>query len=268
MENIIIIENITFKYRNKDIFNNFNLAIKKGLLTTIMGPNGSGKSTLVKIIVGLLYFNGIVKIDDEVLTKGNIKEIRKKIGVVMSNPDNQFVAETVMDDIAFTLENMNYKRDIIKQKIEEVTRYLGIYDILQYNPHDLSGGQKQLVALASALVHDPEILILDEALSMIEPLEKDRIFKLLLDLKEKGLTIINVTHDIEESIFSDEIVVIDNGKIILKGTKEQVYEQDRILKKMGFELPFMVELSNRLKFYDLIDETIYDMETMVDILWK
>lgn len=268
MENIIHIENITFKYRNKDIFDNFNLDINKGTLTTIMGPNGSGKSTLVKIIVGLLNFKGIIKIEDTILTKASIFEIRKTIGVVMSNPDNQFVAETVMDDIAFTLENMNYKKDIIKQKIEEVTRYLGIYDILEYNPHELSGGQKQLVALASALVHDPKILILDEALSMIEPLEKDHIFKLLLDLKDKGLTIINVTHDIEESVYSDEIIVIDNGKLVLKGTKEQVYSQERILKKMGFNLPFMVELSNRLKFYELIDETIYDMEVMVDTLWK
>lgn len=265
---MITIRNLTFKYRTKDMFDNLDMDIEKGKITSIIGPNGSGKSTLVKILVGLYRYNGKIEINNIPLLKDNRKEIRKSIGVVFTNPDNQFVAETVMDDIAFTLENMNYKKIDIRKKIEEVSKYLGIYDILECNPHDLNSNQKQLVSLASALVHDPKILILDEALTMLDPYDKEKILKILKELNNKGLTILNISHDIEDTLISDKIYVLDKGKIVLSGTKEEVYKEEDKLHKLGFELPFMVELSNRLMFYDLIDHVIYDMEEMVDILWK
>lgn len=268
MANIITINNLSFRYNDHVIFDNLSLDIKKNTITAIIGRNGSGKSTLVKILLGLLKYNGTIKIDDQLLLKDNIRNIRQTIGVVLENPDNQFVAETVMDDIAFTLENMHCAKQEIKQKIEEVTKYIGIYDILEKNPYHLSGGQKQLVSLASALVHDPKILILDEALTMIDSQYKDKILKILQDLKDKGMTILMVTHDLEEIIIADDIVVLDQGKVALQGNKNEVFEQEKTLHQLGFHLPFMVELSNRLKFYDLLDETIYDMEKMVDILWK
>ena len=265
---MITIRNLTFKYRTKDLFNDVNMDIEKGKITSIIGPNGSGKSTLVKILVGLYRYNGKIEINNIPLLKDNRKEIRKSIGVVFTNPDNQFVAETVMDDIAFTLENMNYKKNIIKKKIEEISKYLGIYDILECNPHDLNSNQKQLVSLASALVHDPKILILDEALTMLDPYDKEKILNILKELNNKGLTILNISHDIEDTLISDYIYVLDKGKIILNGPKEEVYKEEDVLHKLGFELPFMVELSNRLIFYDLIDHVIYNMEEMVDTLWK
>lgn len=265
---MITIRNLTFKYRTKDMFDNVDMDIEKGKITSIIGPNGSGKSTLVKILVGLYRYNGKIEINNIPLLKDNRKEIRKNIGVVFTNPDNQFVAETVMDDIAFTLENMNYKKIDIRKKIEEVSKYLGIYDILECNPHDLNSNQKQLVSLASALVHDPKILILDEALTMLDPYDKEKILKILKELNSKGLTILNISHDIEDTLISDKIYVLDKGKIVLSGTKEEVYKEEDKLHKLGFELPFMLELSNRLMFYDLIDHVIYDMEEMVDILWK
>ena len=265
---MITIRNLTFKYRAKDMFDNVDMDIEKGKITSIIGPNGSGKSTLVKILVGLYRYNGKIEINNIPLLKDNRKEIRKSIGIVFTNPDNQFVAETVMDDIAFTLENMNYKKIDIRKKIEEVSKYLGIYDILECNPHDLNSNQKQLVSLASALVHDPKILILDEALTMLDPYDKEKILKILKELNNKGLTILNISHDIEDTLISDKIYVLDKGKIVLSGTKEEVYKEEDKLHKLGFELPFMVELSNRLMFYDLIDHVIYDMEEMVDILWK
>mgnify|MGYP001625300192 CR=1 FL=1 len=265
---MITIKNLSFSYRQKEIFNNLDLTVPDGKITSIIGPNGSGKSTLVKILVGLYKYNGEIKINEIPLLKDNRKEIRKIIGVVFTNPENQFVAETVMDDIAFTLENMNFKKDIIRKKIEEISKYLGIYDILECNPHDLNSNQKQLVSLASALVHDPKILILDEALTMLDPYDKEKILKILKELNSKGLTILNITNDIEDTLISDEIYVLNEGKIVLNGAKEEVYKEEDKLHKLGFELPFMVELSNRLMFYDLIDHVIYDMEEMVDILWK
>ena len=265
---MISIKKLGFKYRQKEIFSDLDMVIEKGKITSIIGPNGCGKSTLVKILVGLYRYTGSIVIDNIPLLKDNRKAIRQKIGVVFTNPDNQFVAETVIDDIAFTLENMNYKKIHISKKIEEVTKYLGIYDILEANPHDLNSNQKQLVSLASALVHDPDILILDEALTLLDPLEKDRVLDILKDLNKKGLTILNISHDIEDTLISDMIYVMDEGKIILSGSKEEVYKEEKVLKSLGFKLPFMVELSNRLMFYDLIDHVIYDMKEMVDILWK
>lgn len=265
---IISIRNLRFKYHNKSIFDNFNLEIEENKIISIIGPNGCGKSTLIKILVGLLKYNGAIDICGLPLIKSNIKEIRKKIGIVFENPENQFVAETVMDDIAFTLENMNWKRQDIKNKIEEVSKYLGIYDILECNPHDLNSNQKQLVSLASALVHNPEILILDEALTMLNPQEKDKVLEIVQELKKKGLTIINISHDIEDTLISDEIIVMDSGKVVLKGTKEAVYLEEKTLSNLGFKLPFMVELSNRLMFYDLIDHITFDMKELVNELWK
>ncbi len=265
---VIVIEHLNFKYENKQIFEDFNLTIKDKSFTTILGLNGSGKSTLAKILLGLLKFNGYIKIDDLMLTKNNIREARKKIGIVFSNPDSQFIAETVRDDIAFTLENMNLKEKQIETKVKNVTKKLGISDILNYNSSQLNNSQKQIVALACALVHDPEILILDEALEEIEPLKRKEILLLLQQLNKDGLTILNITHDINETLYGKEIVIIDKGKVLIQGKNEEVYKEEKIFKKLGLELPFIVELSNRLMFYDLIKKPIYDVEKMVDTLWK
>ncbi len=268
MKTIVKVSNLNFKYREKIVFNNLNMNIKKGIITSIIGCNGSGKSTLVKILLGLLKFDGEIHIDNQILVKNSVRDIRKDIGVVFCNPDNQFVAETVMDDIAFTLENMNCEKKLIKKKVLSIAEYIGISDILEKNPHELSGGQKQLVAFASALVHDPKLLILDEALTMIDSEVKKVIYSLLLDLKKKGLSIVIITHDMEETTISDEIVVLNNGVLLYQDKKEVIYKMEKELNELGFILPFMVEISNRLIFYNLIDEIFYDMELLVNKLWK
>lgn len=266
--NIISINNLNFKYRNKVIFENFDLDIKENTITTIIGKNGSGKSTLVKMLVGLLPSGNKIKYKDDVLNIKNLRKIMKKVGVVFENPDNQFVGQTVMEDLVFTLENMGYAKKKIKTKLDETIEKFSLSEIINESPNNLNDNQKQIVSLAAALIHDPEILILDESLTYVDPYEKEKILKLLLELKEKGLTIIYVTHDIEDTLISDEIVVIDDKKVLLKGNKDDIYKEEKILNKLGYKLPFMVELSNRLKFYDLITETIYDMKEMVDTLWK
>lgn len=263
---MIDIKNLNFKYENNVIFENFNLKIKKNKITSIIGPNGSGKSTLVKIILGLLDYSGSIKIDNELLLKGNINDIRKNIGVVMENIDNQFITETVMDEIAFTLENLNYSKKNIKNNVEKVTKLLNISDILKQDPHSLNDNQKQLVMLATALIHEPKILIIDN-LNYLDPVVKDNILEILKDLKKQGMTIIFITQDIEDTLISDEIVVI-NKELVLQENKDKVYKEEKLLNSLGFKLPFMVELSNRLMFYDLIDHVIYDMKEMVDVLWK
>ncbi len=269
MEEIIKIQNITFGYGDTKLFNNFSLNIEKGTYTTIVGPNGSGKSTLIRILLGLIKTDGNITINGLEMCHKNIKAIISKVGVVFENPDNQFVAETVMDDIAFSLENMQIEPKVIKQKVKEISKYLNIEDILEREPHTLSGGQKQLVSLASALVIEPDILILDEALTMIDNDERNKIYKILCDVNnDKGITIINVTHDMDEVLFGQNLIVLDEGNIILSGPKELVLQEEKIFNKLGLTLPFMVELSIKLKYYGLVKNLIFDMDELVDILWK
>ena len=265
---MVNIKNLNFKYKDKLIFENFNLNIKENTITTIIGPNGCGKSTLVKILSGLLEFEGNIEINNIKLNKDNKKDIRKTIGVVFENPDNQFVKEIVYDEISFVLKNIGMDKNEINDEVLKIAKYLKIDNILNWEIRKLNTNQKQLVCLASSLVHKPKLLILDESLSLIDPLVRDNILELLNDLKEEGMTIINISHDIEDTLISDEIVVMDNGKIVIKGKKEKVFKDEKLLNSLGYDLPFMVELSNRLMFYGLIDHIIYDMKEMVDTLWK
>ena len=269
MDNMIVINDLCFKYDDSIIFDNFNLSIKKGNFTTILGNNGSGKSTLVKILCGLLDFNGSISICGMELVKHNLKSIRRNIGVVFENPDNCLISETVLEDLAFSLENLNLSRDYIYSKVVEVSNYLGISHLLNKCSRELSGGEKQLVCLGCALVTGPKVLILDEALSMLDLKSKRKILSILKRIKKDyNVTIINVTHDIEESVYGDDILLIDNGSIILHDEKKNVYKCEKELRKYGFDLPFMVDLSNRLSYYDLVNGSVFDMNKMVDLLWK
>jgi len=269
MNNIIRIKNMSFSYKNKTIFQNFDLDIEKGQFIHIVGPNGSGKSTLIKILLGLLKAEGYINVYRMNMCDDNLMDIRRNIGVVFENPDNTFVAETVADDIAFSLENLQYTSKTISEKINKISKYLNIESLLEKNPHYLSRGEKQLVALASALVTDPKLLIIDEALNMLDGIDKENILKLLKKLvKEKKITVINVTHDMEDTIYGDKIIVLDNGQILLNDDKKQVYKEEKLLKKIGLELPFMVDLSNKLRYYGLVDDDILSMNEMVNHLWK
>lgn len=269
MDSIISLKNINFYYKDKGIFKDFNLEIEKGSFTTIIGTNGSGKSTLVRIILGLLVCEGEIIINNNILNNENLKNIISKIGVVFENPDDQFVAETVMDDIAFSLENMNIEAKEIKSRINKISKLIGINDILEREPHSLSGGEKQLVALASALVTDPDILILDEAFTMIDTIDREKIYKILEKLnKISKITIINITHDMDEILYGKNLIVIDKGNIVLNGPKEYVFLEEKTFNKLGLKLPFMVELTTKLEYYGLIDHLVFDMEELVDLLWK
>lgn len=269
MDNMVVINDLSFKYNNNIVFNNLNLSIKKGSITTIIGNNGSGKSTLVRILSGLLGFDGSIYIDNMLLCDRNIGYIRKKIGVVFENPDNSLISETVLEDLAFPLQNMNFDREYIYSRVNEISKFIGISNLLNKCPRDLSGGEKQLVSLGCALVTGPDLLVLDEALSMLDYNNKSRILKILKKINKKyGVTIINITHDIEESVYGDDILLIDSGHVIIHDNKENVYEKENLLNDFGIELPFMVSLSKKLSYYDLVDKNIYNIDEMVDTLWQ
>lgn len=268
---MIEIQDLVYQYENNNsdyIFNNLSICLKKGSFVTLVGPIGSGKSTLVKILLGQTKFKGEIRINDLVLNHQNLKSIRSMIGVVFENPDEVFVAETVMDEIAFALENQNISKKEIWRKVEEVANYIGIKSLLECDPHILSEGQKILVSLASALIIEPQIMILDEALSMLDELSKSRIFKILQECNRKGMTILNITHDLNECLYGTEIVLMQNGTIVLQGLKEEVLKQEAKLKRAGLELPFLADLSIRLMYYGVLDHMILDMDEMVNAIWK
>lgn len=266
---IIKISDLTFKYEKNLIFEHFDLSISRGDWVSIVGANGSGKSTLVKLLVGLLETDAYISIDNLRLDKHNLKHIRKKIGVIFENINNIFVAETVCDDMAFALENLRYKPDDIKFRIEEVASMIGILDILEVDPYSLSSAEKQKVAIASAIMTKPSILILDESLSMLNKKEKKEILKILNKLhKEEQITIIQITHDLEETYMSNRMIVLNKGKIVNDGKTFDVLMEDRVLNQAAIELPFVVELSIKLKLYGIVDKLILDMDRMVDEIWK
>ena len=266
---LIEINNLTFKYCNKNIYDNLNLKIEAGSWTTIIGRNGSGKSTLARLLVGLLPSDGSIFIDNLELNSFNLNAIRRKIGIVFENPDNQFVSETVIGDLVFGMENLRYPRYIQEEKLQQIVSYFEIESLLNKDPHYLSGGEKQLIALVSVLITDPKILILDESFTMIDGVMKKRLYALLNKIhRDKKITIINITHDVEDAKYGDNIALIHNKNISKYDKKEKILSDVKLLSQVGCGPPFMANLSIKLKYYNLIDKVILDMNEMVKTLWK
>ncbi len=269
MKNIIEIKGLNFKYNEKQIFKDLNLNIEEGTFTTIIGNNNSGKSTLVRILTGLEKSDSKIIIDDLILNEFNVKTIREKIGVIFENPDDNMIQDNVLDEIIFTLENMNLDKEKIKKRVDYVSTLLNIEKLLYRNVNQLSGGEKQLVLLASIIAVNTKIIILDDAFTMIDSLTKDKIYKILKKInKENKITIINITHDIEDSLFGDEIIVMNNGNIVIQENTKLFFNQEKLLKKLNIQIPFIVEVSQKLKYYNLVDNLVFDMDKLVNIIWK
>lgn len=261
---MIKIKNVSFSYNLKDeALKNVSLEIKTGTWTSILGHNGSGKSTLSKLMVGLLApLSGEIVIDDLILSDENLNAIRKKIGIVFQNPDNQFVGVTVKHDIAFGLENQCIPREEMEEKILKYAKLVGMENFLDKEPHQLSGGQKQRVAIAGALAMEQDILILDEATSMLDPEGTQEIIDLITYLnKEHNKTIITITHDLAFANQSDYLLVLKDGELILEGKVEEVFKHEDLLKSSHLELPFSLSLYNEFK------RTNPDDKKILEALW-
>lgn len=243
-------ENVDFGYQNQSpLLKDFSLTIKKGKYTVLLGHNGSGKSTIAKLAIGLLEAQkGSIYVDDLLLNEENLSAIRSKIAIVFQNPDNQFIGATVRDDIAFGLENKCIDPNDMDAIIEEYAKKVNMLEFLESEPTNLSGGQKQRVAIAGVLAMQPEFLILDEATSMLDPTGKKEIFDVIHQLKEKNknVSILSITHHIEEALFADEIIVINNGKVIKIGTPQEILFDKEFLSSNSLEAPFVVELIDAL----------------------
>ena len=259
---MIKFENVFFQYSSskKTALSNINLEIKEGRWLSVLGKNGSGKSTLMKLIYGQnLATSGKVTFNNKEYNKEIYDDIKNKIAIVFQNPDNQFVGSTVEEDIAFGLENRNIPQEEMEGIIDEVLNIVDMTDYRKYEPSSLSGGQKQRVAIASSLALTPEILILDEATSMLDPKAKKSILEYIKKInKEKGITIISITHDAEESIYSDDIVILENGEIVYEGDYRNLYSDTTILEKYSLEIPFIERIKRDLNNY--LNQEVFKIE--------
>jgi len=268
MDKIIKIKDLTYHYQDHRALNKINLEVYQNEWLSIVGHNGSGKSTLSKLIVGLLEIQyGEITVNDIVLNDETIYDVRQNIGIVFQNPDNQFVGTTVKDDIAFGLENSGIERKRMVELVDEFSKKVGMFDFLKREPHHLSGGQKQRVAIAGVLAMNPKIIILDEATSMLDPIGKREIIDLIKELyQNKDITIISITHDLEEAANSDRIVVLNKGEVEMIGQPRDVLMNEDYLSSMGLDVPLSVKLSNKLNAAGIKMDTAVTKEELIDNL--
>ncbi len=246
----IEIKNVTFNYPNSEhsVINDLSLTVDKGEFLCILGENGSGKSTLSRLINGLLLpTSGDVEVFCmNTKDKKSVYEIRKKVGMVFQNPDNQMVATIVEDDIAFGPENIGVEREEIGKRIDFALDAVNMQKFRNVAGQKLSGGQKQRVAIAGALAIMPEILILDESTAMLDPLGREEVLGVVKTLNDNGMTVILITHYMEEAVSADRVIVLNKGEIAISGTPEEVFLSDKI-KECGLDLPRPLYISNKLK---------------------
>lgn len=268
--NALEVTNLSFSYQdNNNVLDNISFSIEKGTYVSIIGHNGSGKSTLARLLVRLLKpKSGVIKVFDKDINDDKNSDFRKKCTIVFQNPDNQFIGATVEDDIAFGLENLRIPHDKMGELVLEFAKKVGMDLFLTKEPSNLSGGQKQRVAIAGVLAMNPDILILDEATAMLDPKGKNEIISLIHEMRKenKELTIISITHDIEEANLSDEVIVINNNNIAFKGTPKQLFSNDDLVKEYDLSYPFVYQLKNSLK-NEGVDIEVDDMKGFVEKLW-
>lgn len=268
------IKNLSFKYRHnsKETLKKINLSVEKGKWLSILGRNGSGKTTLIKLAAGLLENSskGSIKIFDQEVNQANFASIKEHIGMVFQNPDNQFVGPTVQDDVAFGLENKSIERNEMIERVDSALKDVEMIEFANREPNSLSGGQKQRVALASVLALQPDIVILDEATSMLDPKGRKSLLKLVQKLRSQyKITVIAITHDIQEIEQSDQVIIIDGGKKKLEGKPAKILIEDEKLESFGLEVPFTRRVRKRLFELGIILPNDYESKEMVaNRIWK
>ena len=273
MKSIIDVKNLSFRYKeNQEYYDvkDITFHVKRGEWLSIVGHNGSGKSTTVRLIDGLLEAeSGEIVIDGQWLTEENVWNIRRQIGMVFQNPDNQFVGATVEDDVAFGLENQGLSRQEMKKRVEEALDLVGMLDFKKREPARLSGGQKQRVAIAGVVAIRPAILILDEATSMLDPEGRRELIETVKGIrKDYDMTVISITHDLEEVAMSDRVLVMKRGEIESTSSPRELFSRND-LDQIGLDDPFANQLKHSLNQngYDLPENYLTESE-LEDKLWE
>lgn len=273
MKSVIDVKNLSFRHKESQEYydvKDITFHVKRGEWLSIVGHNGSGKSTTVRLIDGLLEAeSGEIVIDGQRLTEENVWNIRRQIGMVFQNPDNQFVGATVEDDVAFGLENQGLSRPEMKKRVEEALDLVGMLDFKKREPARLSGGQKQRVAIAGVVALRPAILILDEATSMLDPEGRRELIETVKGIrKDYDMTVISITHDLEEVAMSDRVLVMKKGKIESTSSPRELFSRND-LDQIGLDDPFSNQLKHSLSQngYDLPENYLTESE-LEDKLWE
>ena len=272
--NSIDVKHLTFKYdinQEHNTLDDLSFHVKRGEWLSIIGHNGSGKSTTVRLLDGLLAAeSGQIFIEGDLLTEDNVWDIRHKIGMVFQNPDNQFVGATVEDDVAFGLENKGIPLDEMKERVAKALDLVGMSEFADREPSRLSGGQKQRVAIAGALAMQPDIIILDEATSMLDPEGRLELIKTIREIrKQYQMTVVSITHDLDEVALSDRVLVMKKGKVESSSTPEELFNRGDDLLTLGLDVPFSTNLISALKDkgFDFTQNYLTEKD-LEDQLWE
>lgn len=272
-ESFVRLEHVFYKYEDTEKYavKDVSISAQKGEWVALVGHNGSGKSTIAKLLNGLLFpEDGLIKIGHFVLSEKNIWEIRRQVGMVFQNPDNQFVGATVQDDVAFGLENHGVPHDTMVERVESALNEVGMQSYALHEPARLSGGQKQRVAIAGVLALQPDVIILDEATSMLDPRGRAEVMETIRIMREQeDITVISITHDLDEVLFADRVIVMNNGEIHSEGTPKEIFEQADAMRAIGLGVPFIIELQEKLVAGGFETEsTVLSEGALLDQLWK
>ncbi|WP_077356220.1 energy-coupling factor ABC transporter ATP-binding protein [Virgibacillus halodenitrificans] len=269
---LIEFRDVSFRYGEEQpwVLRNCSFEIYEGEWVAIIGHNGSGKSTIAKLINGLLFpQKGEILIDGQQVNEETIWDIRKEVGMVFQNPDNQFVGTTVQDDVAFGMENRGTPREEMVTRIEETLSAVGMEDYRFTEPHRLSGGQKQRVAIASVLAISPKVLILDEATAMLDPKGRTEIMRTVSNVQNKeALSLITITHDLQEVVQADRVIVMNNGEIWDRATPREIFSKKNSLREIGLDVPFVAILADELKEKGInLTKEPLNHEELLEDLW-
>lgn len=272
-ESFVRLEHVFYKYEDTEKYavKDVSISAQKGEWVALVGHNGSGKSTIAKLLKGLLFpEDGLIKIGHFVLSEKNIWDIRRQVGMVFQNPDNQFVGATVQDDVAFGLENHGVPHDTMVERVESALNEVGMQSYALHEPARLSGGQKQRVAIAGVLALQPDVIILDEATSMLDPRGRAEVMETIRIMREQeDITVISITHDLDEVLFADRVIVMNNGEVHSEGTPQEIFEQADAMREIGLGVPFIIELQEKLVAGGFeTGSTVLSEGALLDQLWK
>lgn len=268
MPSILSVNNLTYKINEKIFFNEFSLNIEQGKITSIIAPNKSGKTLLTKILCAIIPTDNVCTLDGIKLNKQNVLNYITKIGIVTNEFNKKFLFKKVRDELAFPLQNLGYPEHKINKTILKISKVFGITDLLNKNIEDLNISTRYKLLIVLALVHNPKVLILDDAFLEMNQDDQEFMLEKLKELKNEGLTVLNITSKLDTIYDSDRVLVLNNFKIEEEGSVLEILEQDAYLNQIGLTIPFIIDLSIKLKFYALMDKIYFDLDKLEADLWK